>query len=66
MDVHKSGGGRGGGGSRSERHTNAGVLEAYGQDPAIDLMKLHQLQEVDEEGDAIVHGVVLPTVVFAL
>lgn len=50
----------------SQRHTDAGVLEADGQDALVNLVELHQLQQVDEEGHAVVHGVVPPAVVLAL
>lgn len=42
------------------------MFKAHGQDPFVDLMELHQLQEVDEQRQAIIHGVVLPAAVFAL
>ena len=57
-----------GGGQRSgsERHTHAGVLQAHGEDALVDLVELHQLQEVDEERQAVVHGEVLPASLLAL
>lgn len=59
-----------GGGSHgrlaSEHHADTGVLEAHGQDAFVDLVELHQLQEVNEERQAVVYGEVLPTSVFAL
>lgn len=50
----------------SERHADAGVFQAHGQDAFVDLVELHQLQEVNEECQAIVYGEVLPASVFAL
>lgn len=50
----------------SERHADAGVFQAHGQDPFVDLVELNQLQEVNEECQAIVYGEVLPASVFAL
>lgn len=50
----------------SQCYTDAGVFEADGQDALVDLVKLHQLKEVDEERQAVVHGEVLPAAVFAL
>lgn len=47
-------------------YTDTRVFEAHGQDPLVDLMELHQLQEVDEQRQAVIHGVVLPATVFAL
>lgn len=42
------------------------MFEAHRQDALVDLMELHQLQEVDEQRQAVIHGVVLPATVFAL
>lgn len=42
------------------------MFQAHGQDPLVDLVKLHQLQQVDEQRQAVIHGVVLPAAVFAL
>lgn len=50
----------------SEHHADTGVLEAHGQDAPVDLVELHKLQEVNEEGQAVVDGEVLPASVFAL
>lgn len=50
----------------SQRYTDAGVFEAHGEDALVDLVELHQLQEVDEERQAVVHGEVLPAAVFTL
>lgn len=50
----------------SEHHADTGVLEAHGQDAFVDLVKLHELQEVNEERHAVVDGEVLPASVFAL
>lgn len=52
--------------SGSERHTYTGVLQAHGEDALVDLVELHQLQEVDEERQAVVHGEVLPASLLAL
>lgn len=50
----------------SQSYADTRVFKAHGQDPPVDLMELHQLQEVDEQRQAIIHGVVLPAAVFAL
>lgn len=50
----------------SERHADAGVFQAHGQDAFVDLVELNQLQEVNEERQSIVYGEVLPASVFAL
>lgn len=50
----------------SEHHADTGVLEAHGQDAFVDLVELHELQEVNEERQAIVDGQVLPASIFAL
>lgn len=50
----------------SQCHTDTWVFEAHGQDSLVDLVKLHQLQEVDEEREAVVHGVVLPACLLEL
>lgn len=50
----------------SERHADAGVFQAHRQDAFVDLVELHQLQEVNEERQAVVYGEVLPASVFAL
>lgn len=42
------------------------MFEADGQDALVDLVKLHQLKEVDEERLAVIHGEVLPAAVFTL
>lgn len=50
----------------SQCHTDTGVFEAHGEDALVDLVELHQLQEVYEERQAVVHGEVLPASLFAL
>lgn len=50
----------------SEHNADTGVLEAHGQDAFVDLVELHELQEVNEERHAVVYGEVLPASVFAL
>lgn len=50
----------------SQRHTDTGVFEADGEDALVDLVKLHQLQEVDEQSETVVHGEVLPAAILAL
>lgn len=50
----------------SQRDAHTGAFEAHREDALVDLMELHQLQEVDEERQAVVHGVVLPSAVFTL
>lgn len=42
------------------------MFEAHWQDALVDLMKLDQLQEVNKERVAVVHGVVLPAAVLKL
>lgn len=42
------------------------MFEADGEDALVDLVELHQLQEVDEESHAVVHGEVLPAIVLTL
>lgn len=42
------------------------MLEADRKDALVDLVEVHQLQEVDEESQAVVHGEVLPASFFAL
>lgn len=41
------------------------MLEADRKDALVDLVEVHQLQEVDEESQAVVHGEVLPASFFA-
>lgn len=43
-----------------QSHTDAGVLEAHREDALVDSVKLYQLQEIDEQGHAVVYGEVLP------
>lgn len=50
----------------SQRNAHTGVFEAHREDALVDLMELHQLQEVNEQRQAIIHGVVLPAAVFTL
>lgn len=42
------------------------MFQAHGEDALVDLVELHQLQEVYEERQAIVHGEVLPASLFTL
>ncbi len=42
------------------------MFEAHRKDALVDLVELHQLQEVYEERQAVVHGEVLPASLFAL
>lgn len=50
----------------SECHRDAGVFQAHREDSLVDLVELHQLQEVYKERQAIIHGEVLPASFFAL
>lgn len=42
------------------------MFEADGKDALVDLVELHQLQEVYEESQAVVHGEVLPAALLTL
>lgn len=39
-----------------ECDASAGVFETNGQDAAVDLVKLHQLQQICKQCDAIIHS----------
>lgn len=49
----------------SERHAGAVVPQLAGQDAAVDLVKLHELDEVGEAGLPVVHGEVEPSLLLA-
>lgn len=42
------------------------MFEAHRQDAFVDLVELHQLQQVYEERQAVVHGEILPAAVVTL
>lgn len=50
----------------SECHRDAGVFQAHREDSLVDLVELHQLQEVYKERQAVIHSEVLPASFFAL
>lgn len=50
----------------SERHAGAVVPQLAGQDAAVDLVELHELDEVGEAGLPVVHGEVEPSLLLAL
>lgn len=50
----------------SEGHAGAVVPQLAGQDAAVDLVELHQLDEVGEARLPVVHGEVEPTLLLAL
>lgn len=39
-----------------ESNASAGVFETHRQDAAVDLVKLHQLQQICKQCDAIIHS----------
>lgn len=57
---------RKGGVRGSECDAYARVFQAHGEDASVNLVKLHQLQEVNKQSDTVVHGVVLPAALLAL
>lgn len=50
----------------SEGHTSAAVAQHTGQDASVQLVELHQLQQICEPGLAFVHGEVEAALIFAL
>lgn len=49
----------------SEGHTSAAVAQHAGQDASVQLVELHQLQQICEPGLAVVHAEVEAALVFA-
>lgn len=49
-----------------QRYADAGMLEAHGKDALVDLVELHQLQQVYEQSQTVVHGEVLPVALLTL
>lgn len=50
----------------SEGHAGAVVPQLAGQDAAVDLVELHELDEVGEARLPVIHGEVEPTLLLAL
>lgn len=50
----------------SEGHTSAAVAQHAGQDASVQLVELHQLQQICEPGLAVVHAEVEAALIFAL